>query len=156
MKKEEIEKITKLHTATHLLQAALRKILGPEVKQAGSDINPQRLRFDFFFSKEINQEELNKVESLVNEKISQDLEVKKEEMSLSEAMKSGALAFFKAKYPPRVSVYSIFEPKSGEVFSKEICAGPHVKSTKVLGNFQIIKLESIGSGLKRIKATLQE
>lgn len=144
--KTDTNKITKLHTATHLLQAALRKILGNEVHQMGSDINEERLRFDFSFGRKLTEEELKKVENLVNEKIKENLEVKKEEMKYEDALKSGALAFFKEKYPETVTVYSIHD------FSKEICGGPHVKNTKEIGNFKITKEESSSAGVRRIKA----
>jgi alanyl-tRNA synthetase len=147
--KEASYEATKLHTATHLLHAALRKILGEHVKQMGSDITPQRLRFDFSHPKKLTKEEIKKVEDLVNQKIKEDLEVKKEEMSLKDALKSGALAFFKEKYPEKVTVYSIGD------FSKEICAGPHVKRTSELGHFKILKEESAGSGIRRIRAILE-
>jgi alanyl-tRNA synthetase len=140
--------MVKLHTATHLLHAALREILGEKVKQMGSDITPERLRFDFSFDRKLTEEEIKKVEDLVNQKIKEDLEVKKEEMSLEEALKSGALAFFKEKYPERVTVYTIGN------FSKEICAGPHVKRTSELGNFKIKKEETAGTGIRRIYAIL--
>jgi alanyl-tRNA synthetase len=146
--KEANYEATKLHTATHLLHAALREILGEHVKQMGSDITPQRLRFDFSHPQKMTEEELRKVEDLVNQKIKEDLKVKREEMSYQEAIKSGALAFFKEKYPERVSVYSINN------FSKEICAGPHVERTSELGRFKIIKEESSGSGIRRIRAVL--
>lgn len=139
----------KLHTATHLLHAALRRVLGADVKQMGSDITSQRLRFDFSYSQKMTAEEIKKVEDLVNEKIKEDLEVKKEEMKYEDALKSGARAFFKEKYPEKVSVYSV------ENFSKEICAGPHVKKTSELGNFKIIKEESSGAGVRRIRAVLR-
>jgi alanyl-tRNA synthetase len=140
--------MVKLHTATHLLHAALREILGEKVKQMGSDITPERLRFDFSFDRKLTKEEIKKVEDLVNQKIKEDLEVKREEMSLEEALKSGALAFFKEKYPERVTVYTIGN------FSKEICAGPHVKRTSELGNFKIKKEESAGKEVRRIYAIL--
>jgi alanyl-tRNA synthetase len=140
--------MVKLHTATHLLHAALRKILGEKVRQMGSDITPERLRFDFSFDRKLTKEEIKKVEDLVNQKIKEDLEVKREEMSLEEALKFGALAFFKEKYPERVTVYTIGN------FSKEICAGPHVKRTSELGNFKIKKEESAGKGIRRIYAIL--
>lgn len=146
---ENNEKIVKLHTATHLLQAALRQILENEVRQMGSDINEERLRFDFTFQRKLTEEEKIKVEDLVNKKIQEKLEVKKEEMSYNEAINSGALAFFKEKYPERVFVYS-----AGN-FSKEICGGPHVKNTGELGKFKIIKEESSSAGVRRIKATLE-
>ncbi len=139
----------KHHTATHLLHAALRKILGENVKQMGSDITSERLRFDFSFDRKLTKEELKQIEDLVNQKIQEDLEVKKEEMSLDEALKSGALAFFKEKYPEKVTVYTIGD------FSKEICAGPHVKRTSELGKFKILKEESAGAGIRRIKAKVE-
>jgi alanyl-tRNA synthetase len=138
----------KLHTATHLLHAALREVLGNHVKQMGSDINPQRLRFDFSHPQKMSAEEIKKVEDLVNQKIKEDLEVKKEEMSYEEAVKSGALAFFREKYPEKVTVYSIGD------FSKEICAGPHVNKTSELGRFRITKEESCGAGIRRIRGIL--
>ena len=140
---------TKLHTATHLLHQALREILGKYVKQMGSDITPQRLRFDFSHSQKMTPEEIEKVQILVNQKIKEDLEVKKEEMHYEKAINSGALAFFKEKYPDKVSVYSV------NSFSKEICAGPHVKRTSELGRFKIIKEESSGAGVRRIRAVLE-
>jgi len=143
------EQAIKLHTATHLLHQALRQVLGPRVKQMGSDINSQRLRFDFSHSAKMTAEEIKKVEEIVNRKIKKDLEVKKEEMPYSEAIKSGALAFFKEKYPENVSVYSINK------FSKEICAGPHAKRTSELGRFKIIKEESSGAGVRRLRAVLE-
>jgi len=144
----------KLHTATHLLHAALRQVLGEHVKQMGSDITPQRLRFDFAHNQKMTPEEIKKVEEIVNQKIKEDLEVKKEEMCYTNAVESGALAFFKEKYPERVTVYSICD-HSRQVFSKEICAGPHVKKTSELGHFKIIKEESSGSGVRRIRAVLE-
>jgi alanyl-tRNA synthetase len=141
-------KMTRLHTATHLLHSALRQVLGPHVQQAGSDINPERLRFDFTHPKKLTPEEIKKVEEIVNQKIKEGLEVKVEEMSYEEAIKSGALAFFKERYPKIVKVYSIGD------FSKEICAGPHVKNTKELGQFKIIKEESCMANVRRIKAIL--
>lgn len=146
--KEASYQATKLHTATHLLQAALREVLGEQVKQMGSDITAQRLRFDFSHPQKMTGEEIKKVEDLVNQKIKEDLEVKKEEMKYEGALKSGALAFFKEKYPQTVTVYSI------EGFSKEICAGPHVKRTSELGQFKVVKEESSGEGIRRIRAIL--
>ncbi len=146
--------VIKYHTATHLLHQALREVLGTSVKQMGSNITPQRLRFDFSHSSKMTEQELKKVEGIVNQKIKEDLEVKKEEMSYKEAIKSGALAFaFKRAVsgwrPERVNVYSI----GG--FSKEICAGPHVKRTSKLGKFKIIKEKSSGAGIRRIRAILK-
>jgi alanyl-tRNA synthetase len=140
---------TKLHTATHLLHQALREILGEHVQQMGSDITPERLRFDFLHNQKMTPEEIKKVENLINQKINEDLEVKREEMFYREAIKAGALAFFKEKYPEIVSVYSVGN------FSKEICAGPHVKKTSEIGGFKIIKEESAGAGIRRIRAVSQ-
>jgi alanyl-tRNA synthetase len=153
--KEQKLKTIRLHTATHLLQAALRVILGEEVKQMGSDITPERLRFDFSFNRKLTGEEIKKVEDLVNKKIKEGLEVKMEEMPLKKALKSGALAFFKEKYPSKVKVYTIFNPQSGEIFSKEICGGPHVRNTSELGEFKIQKEESSGREVRRIRAILK-
>jgi len=147
---DQSEETIALHTATHLLHSALRKVLGEEVKQKGSNITPERLRFDFSYSKNISPEQLNEVEKIVNEQIKKGLEVKKEEKSLDEARKEKALAFFEEKYGEKISVYSIGE------FSKEVCAGPHIKNTRELGKFRITKLESIGTGIKRIKAVLKK
>ncbi|MCX6764412.1 MAG: alanine--tRNA ligase [Candidatus Nealsonbacteria bacterium] len=144
--KEATFEATKFHTATHLLHQALRQILGEHVQQMGSDITAQRLRFDFSHPKKMTPEEIKRVEDLVNQKIKEDLEVKREEMSYQEAINSGALAFFKEKYPDRVSVYS------AGIFSKEICAGPHVKRTSEIEIFKIIKEESAGAGIRRIRA----
>jgi len=140
---------TRLHTATHLLQSALREVLGESVRQMGSDINSFRLRFDFSFPRKLTNEEIQKIEGIVNQKIKEDLEVKREEMSYEKAIRSGALSFFKEKYPPKVSVYSIGD------FSKEICAGPHVKKTSELKKFKIIKEESSGANIRRIRAVLE-
>lgn len=149
------EKVVRLHTATHLLQSALRQVLGKEIRQMGSDINPERLRFDFSFSRKIKEDEKKKIEEIVNQKIKDDLLVDKIEMSFKKAQEMGALAFFKEKYPENVSVYSISDNKSKAVFSLEVCFGPHVKRTSSLGVFKIIKEEAIGSGIRRIKAKLK-
>jgi len=141
-------KIQKLHTATHLLHQALRDVLGDHIKQMGSDINPERLRFDFSHSQNLTPEQIKKVQDIVNKKIKEDLVVKMEEMSLEEAIKSGALANFREKYKGIVRVYSIGK------YSKEICAGPHVKRTGKLGTFKIIKEQSSSAGVRRIKAIL--
>jgi len=145
----------KYHTATHLLHAALRKILGEHVKQMGSDINTERLRFDFAHNAKMTEEEIKKVEDLVNEKIKEELVVQKQEMPLDEAIKSGAIAFFKEKYGDMVFVWTIYNPETGEIFSKEVCGGPHVNNLKDLGMFEIIKEESSSAGVRRIKATLK-
>lgn len=143
------EKTTRLHTATHLLNEALRGILGPEVKQRGSNITPERLRFDFNFPRKLTDAEIKEVEALVNKKIKESLKVEKEEMPLRKALSIGAQAEFGSKYPEIVSVYFI----GG--FSKEICTGPHVKNTKEIGKFKIIKEESSAAGIRRIKAVIE-
>lgn len=147
---EETNKVLRLHTATHLLQRALREVLGPEVKQAGSDITPERTRFDFSFPRKMTPEEIQKVEDLVNGKIKEDLPVNFKEMPKSEAEKTGALYFFREKYPDKVKVYYV--GKSIEsAWSKEFCGGPHVKNTGEIGRFKISKEESVGAGTRRIR-----
>lgn len=145
---EELKKITRLHTATHLLHASLRKIFGEEVKQQGSDITPERLRFDFTFPRKLTTEELKQVEDTVNDVINKKLPVIKTEMSYEDAIKSGALAFFKQKYPEKVNVYSIGD------FSKELCGGPHVSNTIEIGKFKITKEEAVSAGVRRIRASV--
>jgi len=145
---EELKKVTRLHTATHLLQAALRKILGENVRQMGSDITVERTRFDFSFPRKLTIDEIKKVEDLINEAISRKLKVKMEEMDIEEAKRSGALYFFKEKYPAHVKVYS-----AGD-FSKELCGGPHVKNTQDIGKFVIIKEEASASGVRRIRGKI--
>jgi alanyl-tRNA synthetase len=140
---------TKYHTATHLLLAALRRVLGDHVYQRGSNINAERLRFDFSHPQKMTAEEIKEVENIVNQKIKDDLEVICEEMSLEEAKGKGAMGVFDNKYGEKVKVYGISE------FSKEICGGPHVKKTSELGKFKIIKEESSGAGVRRIRAILQ-
>ncbi|MBM3256338.1 MAG: alanine--tRNA ligase [Candidatus Moranbacteria bacterium] len=143
----------KLHTATHLLQAALRKVLGLDVWQKGSNINPERLRFDFSYPEKLSEEQLNQVESLVNKAIADKLPVQYSEMDSKKALQSGALGFFEDRYDEKVKVYSI----GGEdtPFSKEICGGPHVKNIGELGRFKIIKEEAVSAGVRRIKAVLE-
>lgn len=140
---------TKYHTATHLLLASLRQVLGPDVAQKGSNITAERLRFDFNFSEKLSDEQIKKIEDLVNENIKQDLPVKMEEMSLEDAKNCGALGEFGQKYGLKVKVYTMGD------FSKEICGGPHIKSTGELGHFKIIKEESSSAGIRRIKAVLE-
>jgi alanyl-tRNA synthetase len=144
------EQTTKLHTATHLLAEALRRILKkPDLHQRGSNITPERTRFDFNFDRKLTAEELKKIEDLVNKKIKQKLPVKREELTVEQAKKSGAQGIFDAKYGNKVFVYSIGN------FSKEICAGPHVQNTSELGHFKIKKEESSSAGVRRIKAILE-
>ena len=141
---------TKYHTATHLLNAALKKVIGSEVHQLGSNITTERLRFDFPCDHKLTDEEKMKVEDLVNKWIMDDYKVDKKEMRKEEAIKSGAECRFIEKYPDIVTVYSIGD------FSKELCGGPHVSNTKVLGHFKIKKEESSGAGVRRIKAILED
>jgi alanyl-tRNA synthetase len=150
---EELAKVTRLHTATHLLHAALRKVLGDEVRQAGSDITPERLRFDFAFPRKVTAEELKKIEGLVNKAIADDLAVTMNEMPYEEAIKSGALAFFKQKYPEVVKVYTIGGEEAP--FSREICGGPHVARMGEISKFKIVKEESVSAGTRRIRATVE-
>jgi len=144
---------TKYHTATHLLQAALRQVLGSHIQQKGSNITQERLRFDFCHDGRLSEEELSQVESLVNQAIAEDLPISVEVLSLDQARQQGALAFFDQKYGDKVTVYTIGDPAAP--FSREICGGPHVERTGDLGNFRIIKQESVGRGVRRIKAVLQ-
>ena len=146
---EASEITAKLHTATHLLHAALRKVLGEKVQQKGSNITPERLRFDFSFDRKLTDEELKKVENIVNEKIKEKLPVIKTITSPDEAKKEGALAFFGHKYGDKISVYDI------KGFSREICMGPHAENTSQLGKFRILKEEGVASGVRRIKAVLE-
>ncbi|MDD5626519.1 MAG: alanine--tRNA ligase [Patescibacteria group bacterium] len=151
------EMTTKYHTATHLLHAALREVLGKHVEQRGSNITPERLRFDFSHSEKMTPEQIQKVEEIVNQKNRQKLPVICEEMSPEEAKQKGAIGLFRHKYGDRVKVYSIGSPSqgSGQVFSREICGGPHAQNTDKLGHFKILKEESSGAGVRRIKAILK-
>lgn len=151
---DDSEATKKLHTATHLLNEALRKVLGKEnIKQKGSNITPERLRFDFSFSRKLTENEIKQIENLVNEKIQQKLNIHRTEMPLQQAVSSGAQAEFGTKYPEMVSVYIVEDPKDPKKwFSKEICTGPHVNNTKEIGKFKIIKEESVAAGVRRIKA----
>ncbi len=143
------EMTIKLHTATHILNEVLRKLVSDQIKQKGSNITAERLRFDFNLSRPMAQSEIKGVEEEVNKIIKQSLPIKKEEMSLDLAMKSEAQSEFGLKYPDKVTVYSIGN------FSKEICMGPHVTNTKELGHFKILKEESCAAGIRRIKAILE-
>ena len=143
----------KLHTTTHLIHQALRDVLGDHVKQMGSNINSERLRFDFFHNQKLTEEEIKKVEDLVNERIKKGFRVKKEVKTLDEALNSGALAFFREKYGENVSVYTVLGDDN-EVYSREICAGPHIDSSSKLGTFKIVKESSSGANVRRIKAIL--
>jgi len=152
---DDSEATTKLHTATHLLNEALRRVLGREVKQRGSNINAERLRFDFNFSRKLTEDELKEIEDLINRKISEGLKIERDEMSLQEALDSGAQAEFGAKYQDIVSVYTILDSNDERGwFSKEICTGPHVKDTKEIGKFRIVKEQGVAAGVRRIRAVL--
>ena len=140
---------TKYHTATHLLNAALKQVIGKDVHQKGSNITPERMRFDFSCDHKLTDEEKQKVENLVNEWIEEGLTVTVQEMKKEDALKSGAECMFIEKYPDIVTVYTI-----GDV-SKELCGGPHVKNTKELGKFKIKKEEASSAGVRRIKAILE-
>lgn len=143
------EIITKYHTTTHLLHAALRQVLGDHVEQGGSNITSERLRFDFSHSEKLSSDQISQIEIIVNQQIKNNLTVTKETMLFTEAQKQGALAFFGNKYPETVSVFTIGD------FSKEVCTGPHVDNTSILGVFSILKEESAGSGKRRIYAILK-
>ena len=144
------EQTTALHTATHMLQAALRQVLGDHVGQKGSNITPERLRFDFTHNEKMTPEQIKQVEDIVNAQIAKDLKVTVRTMSPEEAVKEGAIAFFTNKYGEKVTVYSIGD------FSKEVCAGPHVEHTGDMGHFHILKEESSSAGVRRIKAVLEK
>ena len=146
------EIITKYHTATHLLHAALRQVLGNHVEQAGSNITVERLRFDFTHSQALTDDQLTKVNDFVNQGISDNLPVTRQEMPFAKAQKLGALAFFGVKYPEIVSVYTVGNPSSP--LSREVCTGPHVASTGSIGQIKITKQESCGVGKRRIYASI--
>jgi alanyl-tRNA synthetase len=146
---ERSAETTKLHTATHLLHQALREVLGDHVEQRGSNITVERLRFDFSHPAKLTAEQRARVESVVNEQIRRELAVRWVEMSVEEAQEVGAIGLFEERYGDRVKVYSIGD------YSREICGGPHVESTRDLGVFRIVKEQSIGSGMRRIRAILE-
>jgi alanyl-tRNA synthetase len=143
------KEVTQLHTATHLLHQALRDVLGKHIRQVGSNITPERLRFDFTHPNKLSELEIKRIERLVNEKIKADLPVKMEIMPLAEAKKRGALAFFGERYQDKVKVYSIGN------YSKEVCGGPHVSSTGGIGSVKIIKEQTVSAGRRRIYAQLR-
>ncbi len=145
--------VTRLHTATHLLLAGLRKVLGDHVQQKGSNITGERLRFDFPHPDKMTAEQIAEVEKLVNEAIQNKLPVHMEEMPITKAREVGASGVFDSKYEEQVKVY--FMGESGHEFSKEICGGPHVENTGELGHFKILKEESSSAGIRRIKAILE-
>jgi alanyl-tRNA synthetase len=144
---------TKLHTATHLLQAALKKVLGDHVYQKGSNVTAERLRFDFPHPEKMTPEQIKHVEDLVNKAIQDDLPVSFHVTTVEGAKKEGAIGVFDDRYETDVKVYVMGDEKKG-VFSKEICGGPHVARTSMLGSFKIQKEESSSAGIRRIKATV--
>lgn len=139
---------TKGHTATHLLHATLRKVLGEHVLQKGSNITPERLRFDFSHPEKLTPEEIKKIEDMMNDVIQRDLPVSWKEMTFDEAQKAGALGLFEHKYGDKVKVYTMGD------YSCEVCGGPHVEHTAQVGKFKILKEEAISAGVRRIKATV--
>lgn len=142
------EQTAKLHTATHLLNSALHRVLGDGVFQRGSNINAERLRFDFSFDRKVTEKELKQVSQIVNQAISDELDIICEEMPIEEAVNSGAIGVFEIKYDEVVKVYSIGD------YSKEICGGPHANNTSELKTFTILKEESSSAGVRRIKAVI--
>lgn len=144
----------KYHTATHLLHAALREVLGDHVLQKGSNITSERLRFDFSHDAKMSEEEKKEVEDIVNKVIKESLPVSFQEMKIGEAKEAGALGVFGEKYGEKVKVYKIGDEKRG-IFSMELCGGPHIENTGKLGHFKIVKEEAVSAGVRRIKAILQ-
>ena len=151
---EQSEAATKYHTATHLLQQALVNVLGDQVAQKGSNINAERMRFDFTFERPMTKEEIAQVEAIVNEKIKEDLPVTMQVMPLADAQKAGARALFTNKYGEDVKVYTIGRDVNNDWFSKEVCGGPHVQHTAQIGDFKIEKEQSSSAGVRRIRATI--
>lgn len=149
------EQSRKYHTATHLTLAALREILGDHVWQKGSNITQERMRFDFAHPEKMTQEQIKAVEDWVNDKIKKDLPMFYREMPIEEAEKLGATGVFGEKYGEIVKVYFVGDPEKGENISMELCGGPHVEHTGVLGHFKITKEESSSSGVRRLKAVLE-
>jgi alanyl-tRNA synthetase len=147
------EMAVKYHTATHLLHKALKMVLGDHVAQKGSNITAERLRFDFAHDAPMTELQIKKVEEIVNEQIKKDLTVSMEMMALEEAKTSGAIALFGEKYEATVKVYTVGN-SAEDYFSKEVCGGPHVEKTGILGVFSIQKEQSSSAGVRRIRAVL--
>jgi len=147
---DNTELTTNLHTATHIMLQSLKRVLGEEVNQKGSNITAERLRFDFNFSRPMTKEEIEKVENMVNDVISKDLTITCEEMTVDEAMKKNAIGVFGSRYGEIVKVYSIGD------FDVQICGGPHAERTGILGKFKIVKEQSSSAGVRRIKAVLEK
>src|SRR3990167_63666 len=152
---EEIKIVTRLHTATHLLQAALQVVLGKNVKQDGSDITAERLRFDFTFDRRLTDEEIKQIEDWINDKIKRGLSMSFKNVLYEDAIQTGALFFAKEKYPATVKVYTVID-ENGKPVSSELCGGPPVENTKELVGFKIKKQESVGAGVKRIRAVVAD
>ena len=146
------EATTKLHTATHLLNEALRQVVDKSIHQMGSNITPERLRFDFNWNEKLTDEQVKKVEDWVNDVIKAEADVTMEMMSVEEAKKAGAQGVFEERYGEKVKVYTVSKGK--KVYSREICGGPHVKNTRELGSFRITKQEAVATGVRRIKAVV--
>lgn len=146
--------VVRYHTATHLLNAALRKVLGGHVMQKGSNINAERMRFDFSHPEKMTDTQKTEVERLVNEWISRDLPVTRQELSQEEARKLGAIGAFGEKYGDVVSVYTVSDPNTDEIVSREFCGGPHVTHTGEIGHFTITKEEAVSAGVRRIRAVI--
>ena len=151
---EQSEITTKYHTATHLLQQALVQVLGDQVAQKGSNINNERMRFDFTFERPMTPEEIKQVEDIVNQKIKEDLPVTMEILPLEKAKEEGARALFTNKYGEDVKVYTIGRDPKTDWFSKEVCGGPHVQHTAQIGEFKIAKEQSSSAGVRRIRAVI--
>lgn len=147
------KEVTRLHTTTHLLHSSLRKVLGEHVQQKGSNITSERLRFDFTHQQKLTEDEIKKVEGLINKQIQKNLPVNFEVTSLEKATKEGALAFFGERYDQKVKVYTVGDSNE-EWFSKEVCGGPHVSSTSEIGRVNIFRQEKIGAGIMRLYAKL--
>jgi alanyl-tRNA synthetase len=156
------EMSVKYHTATHLLHAALHKILGPQALQKGSNITAERMRFDFAHSEKMTPEQIKEAEDLVNAAIKRDYPVTFQELPLEEARKKQAIGLFADNYGEKVKVYTVGDPEgipladaTSPTFSRELCGGPHVEHTGTMGHFKIVKEEACSSGIRRIKATLE-
>jgi alanyl-tRNA synthetase len=148
---DQSEQTIKYHTATHLLHQALFELLGDDVRQEGSNITGERLRFDFTASKKLNDEEKEKLEKIINQKIQEALPVNFQIMPKAEASKIGAKSFFREKYPEMVKIYYVGNDLQ-TAYSKEFCGGPHVKNTAEISSIKILKYEKIGNNLYRIYA----
>ena len=147
------EMTTRLHTATHLLNEALRQVVDRSIHQMGSNITPERLRFDFNWNEKLTDAQVKGVEDWVNDVIRAGADVTMEMMTVEEAKAAGAQGVFEEKYSEMVKVYTV--SKGGRVYSREICGGPHVKNTRELGSFRITKQEAVAAGVRRIKAVVR-